>query len=97
VDEAQRLKNSNSKLYTTMMEELPMKHTLLLSGTPIQNNLSELWALLHFVMPDLFKKQGNYYLYIILLLYIIYIIIRVPLSANFCKFLYLLKLFNFII
>jgi superfamily II DNA or RNA helicase len=60
VDEAQRLKNSNSKLYTTMMEELKMPHKVLLSGTPIQNNLSELWALLHFVMPNLFLNLETF-------------------------------------
>lgn len=57
-DEAQRLKNSQGKLYKTLMEEIKMPHVILLSGTPIQNNLRELWSLLHFVMPKVFDKLG---------------------------------------
>ena len=50
---AHRIKNENSvlsqiiRLYTT-------KCRLLITGTPLQNNLHELWALLNFLLPDVF-------------------------------------------
>jgi SNF2 family DNA or RNA helicase len=55
IDEAQRLKNPESTLYNALLDKVHMPHKLLLTGTPIQNNLTELWALLHFVMPSLFN------------------------------------------
>ena len=36
------------------------QHRVLLTGTPIQNNMSELWALLHFVAPDLFTDAATF-------------------------------------
>jgi superfamily II DNA/RNA helicase len=60
VDEAHRLKNPESTLYQTMKEKLHIEHILLLTGTPIQNNLSELWGLLHFIMPKLFNDQEQF-------------------------------------
>ncbi|KAG0241621.1 hypothetical protein BGW41_005637 [Actinomortierella wolfii] len=53
VDEGHRLKNLNCKL----IRELKTYHSanrLLLTGTPLQNNLSELWSLLNFLLPDIF-------------------------------------------
>lgn len=61
IDEAQRLKNYNSKLYVTLQSEFNLSYVLLLTGTPVQNNLTELWSLLHFLDSrkfnnlDLFK------------------------------------------
>lgn len=51
VDEAHRLKNDDSLLYKTMIE-FKSNHRLLITGTPLQNSLKELWSLLHFIMPE---------------------------------------------
>ncbi|XP_003793845.1 chromodomain-helicase-DNA-binding protein 1-like [Otolemur garnettii] len=56
VDEAHRLKNQNSLLHKTL-SEFSVVFSLLLTGTPIQNNLQELYSLLSFVEPDLFPKE----------------------------------------
>ena len=50
VDEAQRIKNDKSKLFTNL-KSLRHEHRLLLTGTPIQNNTTELWTLLNFIEP----------------------------------------------
>jgi chromodomain-helicase-DNA-binding protein 7 len=53
VDEAHRLKNHNSKLALTMRkEQFKFQHKLLLTGTPIQNDVKEFWTLLNFIDPD---------------------------------------------
>ncbi|XP_072963104.1 probable helicase CHR10 isoform X1 [Typha angustifolia] len=54
IDEAQRLKNPSSVLYNVLEQCFVMPRRLLLTGTPIQNSLSELWALMHFCMPCIF-------------------------------------------
>jgi chromodomain-helicase-DNA-binding protein 7 len=55
VDEAQKLKNHSSRLATNLRDRrFDFGHTLLLTGTPIQNNMTELWTLLNFVDPDEF-------------------------------------------
>lgn len=36
------------------------RNRLLLSGTPIQNSMAELWALLHFIMPTLFDSHDEF-------------------------------------
>jgi len=51
VDEAHRLKNCNSKL-NRELQNFPREYTILLTGTPIQNNTEELWALLNFVTSN---------------------------------------------
>ncbi|VFQ75789.1 unnamed protein product [Cuscuta campestris] len=54
IDEAQRLKNAQTVLYSVLKGRFLMPRKLLMTGTPIQNNLSELWALMHFCMPSIF-------------------------------------------
>lgn len=53
VDEAHRLKNHTSKLGTVLRSnKFDFRHTILLTGTPIQNNVEEFWTLLHFIDPE---------------------------------------------
>ena len=59
VDEAHRLKNENS-LLSVIVRYFSSKYRLLLTGTPLQNNLHELWALLNFLLPDLFSSAGDF-------------------------------------
>ncbi|XP_054419257.1 chromodomain-helicase-DNA-binding protein 1-like [Pteronotus mesoamericanus] len=56
VDEAHRLKNQSSLLHKTL-SEFSVVFSLLLTGTPIQNSLQELYSLLSFVEPDVFSKE----------------------------------------
>eukprot|EP00127_Corallochytrium_limacisporum_P006544 Clim_evm16s230 gene=Clim_evmTU16s230 len=55
IDEAHRIKNESSKL-SEVMREFTSKNRLLITGTPLQNNLHELWALLNFLLPDVFAN-----------------------------------------
>ncbi|KAL9604549.1 MAG: hypothetical protein Q9219_000514 [cf. Caloplaca sp. 3 TL-2023] len=51
VDEAHRLKNRSAQLYSKLLD-FKTPHRLLITGTPIQNDLGELSALLHFLNPN---------------------------------------------
>jgi SWI/SNF-related matrix-associated actin-dependent regulator of chromatin subfamily A member 5 len=53
IDEAHRIKNEES-LLSRVVREFKTSARLLLTGTPLQNNLHELWALLNFLLPDQF-------------------------------------------
>lgn len=59
IDEAHRIKNEESKL-STVIRELKTQNRLLLTGTPLQNNLHELWALLNFLLPDVFTSAEDF-------------------------------------
>ena len=54
IDEAHRIKNEDS-LFSNVVREFKCRHRLLITGTPLQNNLHELWALLNFLLPDVFR------------------------------------------
>lgn len=58
LDEAQGIKNKFS-LRHQGLRKLNSQHRLLLTGTPLQNNLDELWALLQFIMPGVFDYDLN--------------------------------------
>eukprot|EP00268_Persea_americana_P027611 TRINITY_DN26957_c0_g1_i11.p1 TRINITY_DN26957_c0_g1~~TRINITY_DN26957_c0_g1_i11.p1 ORF type:complete len:449 (+),score=71.27 TRINITY_DN26957_c0_g1_i11:142-1488(+) len=60
IDEAQRLKNPSSVLYSVLEQRFVIPRRLLMTGTPIQNNLSELWALMHFCMPSIFATLEQF-------------------------------------
>jgi SWI/SNF-related matrix-associated actin-dependent regulator of chromatin subfamily A member 5 len=53
IDEAHRLKNEAS-MFSKTIRSYESQFRLLLTGTPLQNNLHELWALLNFLVPDVF-------------------------------------------
>lgn len=59
LDEAQAIKNMNSQRWYKLLE-LKSRNKLLLTGTPIQNTMAELWALLHFIMPQLFDSHEQF-------------------------------------
>lgn len=62
-DEGHALKNSQSKRYKELMR-IPAEFRLLLTGTPLQNNLQELVALLAFIMPHVFRGREDELAYI---------------------------------
>lgn len=47
-------------LYNVLKERFLIPRRLLMTGTPIQNNLTELWALMHFCMPSVFGKLDQF-------------------------------------
>ncbi|KAF9015289.1 SNF2 family N-terminal domain-containing protein [Cyathus striatus] len=59
LDEAQNIKNSSSVRWKTLLG-FQCRNRLLLTGTPIQNSMQELWALLHFIMPSLFDSHDEF-------------------------------------
>ncbi|CAH2243153.1 jg14445 [Pararge aegeria aegeria] len=56
IDEAHRLKNRNCKLLEGL-RQLHLEHRVLLSGTPLQNNVNELFSLLNFLEPSQFSSN----------------------------------------
>ncbi|KAI5190176.1 ATP-dependent helicase STH1/SNF2 [Nematocida sp. AWRm77] len=60
VDEGHRMKNTSSKLCMVMNMHYRSEYRLLLTGTPLQNSLPELWSLLNFVLPKIFLSGGSF-------------------------------------
>ncbi|CAF1935496.1 unnamed protein product [Rotaria magnacalcarata] len=56
IDEGHRMKNHHCKLTQILNTHYIAPHRLLLTGTPLQNKLPELWALLNFLLPSIFKS-----------------------------------------
>lgn len=59
LDEAQAIKSSQSSRWKSLLS-FSCRNRLLLTGTPIQNSMQELWALLHFIMPSLFDSHDEF-------------------------------------
>ncbi|GAV56115.1 hypothetical protein ZYGR_0BA00210 [Zygosaccharomyces rouxii] len=60
IDEGHRMKNTQSKLSLTLNTFYHSDYRLILTGTPLQNNLPELWALLNFVLPKIFNSVKSF-------------------------------------
>lgn len=59
IDEAHRIKNEES-LLSQIIRLFHSQNRLLITGTPLQNNLRELWALLNFILPDVFADSESF-------------------------------------
>ncbi|KAF0684112.1 Aste57867_23899 [Aphanomyces stellatus] len=60
VDEGHRMKNAQSKFAMTLGSLYTSRNRLLLTGTPLQNSLPELWSLLNFLLPTIFESVDNF-------------------------------------
>jgi ATP-dependent helicase STH1/SNF2 len=60
IDEGHRMKNSKSKLALTLQQYYYSRYRLILTGTPLQNNLPELWAILNFALPKIFNSVKSF-------------------------------------
>ena len=62
IDEGHRLKNMNCRLIRELksITENTVCNRLLLTGTPLQNNLTELWSLLNFLLPSIFDDLDSF-------------------------------------
>jgi SWI/SNF-related matrix-associated actin-dependent regulator of chromatin subfamily A protein 2/4 len=60
IDEGHRMKNHHCKLTQILNQYYEAPHRILLTGTPLQNNLPELWALLNFLLPTIFQSCNNF-------------------------------------
>jgi ATP-dependent helicase STH1/SNF2 len=54
------MKNTQSKLTQTLTQFYTTRYRVILTGTPLQNNLPELWALLNFVLPRIFNSVKSF-------------------------------------
>lgn len=59
LDEAHNIKNFKSQRWQTLLN-FSAQHRLLLTGTPLQNSVMELWSLMHFLMPSLFESHSEF-------------------------------------
>ncbi|CAG8489424.1 2930_t:CDS:2 [Acaulospora morrowiae] len=60
IDEGHRMKNTNSKLSLVLSNDYTLRYRLILTGTPLQNNLPELWSLLNFILPKIFNSVNSF-------------------------------------
>ncbi|RIA98252.1 SNF2 family N-terminal domain-containing protein [Glomus cerebriforme] len=60
IDEGHRMKNVNSKLSIILTNSYQCRYRLILTGTPLQNNLPELWSLLNFILPKIFDSVKSF-------------------------------------
>lgn len=60
IDEGHRMKNAHCKFSLILGQQYTSRNRLLLTGTPLQNNLPELWALLNFLLPKIFNSVENF-------------------------------------
>ena len=60
VDEGHRMKNAQSKFAVTLGTQYSTKYRILLTGTPLMNDLSELWSLLNFLLPAIFNSVETF-------------------------------------
>ena len=60
MDEGHRMKNADCKLALTLGAKYKSRNRLLLTGTPLQNNMTELWALLNFLLPTIFSSADTF-------------------------------------
>lgn len=56
LDEGHKIKNEKTEI-SSAIQSLQAEFRLLLTGTPLQNNLKEMWALLHWLLPDVFSEN----------------------------------------
>ena len=59
IDEAHKIKNEESQT-AKRIRSLSSKNRLLLTGTPLQNKLHELWSLLNFLLPEVFQSSDDF-------------------------------------
>jgi len=60
IDEGHRMKNTKSKLAQSLQQYYYSRYRLILTGTPLQNNLPELWAILNFALPKIFNSVKSF-------------------------------------
>jgi ATP-dependent DNA helicase len=60
IDEGHRLKNPKCQLMA-MLRRLHTGSRFLLTGTPVQNNMSEMWSLMNFLLPEIFDEPVRRY------------------------------------
>jgi len=62
IDEAQKIKNTNTET-SKAIKSLKAKYKMALSGTPVENNLSELWSIFDFALPKYLKSLKDFQKY----------------------------------
>jgi SNF2 family DNA or RNA helicase len=60
VDEGHKAKNINTELRKNLVALRTKGHKILLTGTPLQNNLTELWSVFDFVQPKIFGSFNRF-------------------------------------